>query len=219
MMLAVTILGTIDTIFSRIFPNYRPTIISEILPDWWTWQIWVMVILFISLIATLETAYRKIRQINKQLGVGVVETDPDPHDPNQLKLIDSFPKDNESITKKEVKKIFLKFNKPIHRENMNEALISNYYVRCNMVCQWNICGWVEYDEGDTKLIWHVREDTLQHREQYGPMEPYDYPMFEIRIPHGETQRRLRAADGSRLARTVIRVKIKPDTTKLPVWEF
>ena len=215
-MLAVAILGTIDTIFSHIFPNYRPTIISEVLPDWWTWQIWVMIILFIALIATLETAYRKIRQINNKK-LGVIETDPDPHDPNQLKLIDSFPKDNESITKEEIKKIFLKFNKPIDRANMNEALISNYYVRRNMICQWNTCGWVEYDEGDTKLIWHVHEHTLQNREEYGPMEPYDYPMFEIRIPQGETQRRLRAADGSRLPRTVIRVKIKPDTTKRQVW--
>jgi len=49
------------------------------------------------------------------------------------------------------------------------------------------------------------------------MEPYDYPMFEIRIPQGETQRRLRAVDGSRLPRTVISVKIKPTEPK--VWVF
>jgi hypothetical protein len=166
-------------------------------------------------------AFHRVRMEGSEARIGkqlqVIETDPDPHDSNQLKLIDSYPKDNEAITKEEIRKIFLKFNKPIDRENMNEALISNYYVRRNMVCQWNICGWIEYDEGDTKLIWHVREDALQHGQEYVLTKPYDYPMFEIRIPQGEKQRRLRAVDGSRLPRTVIRVKIKPSEPQ--VWSF
>jgi hypothetical protein len=202
-------------IYQEAQQQFVPSLPSSIpiSPLWW-----LIITLVLACILILEGAYRRIRQIKKQLGV--IETDPDPQDPNQLKLIDSFPKDNESITKEEVKKIFLKFNKPIHRDNVNEALISNYYVRRNMIRQWNTCGWIEYDEGDTKLIWHVHEDTLQHGEEYSPMEPYDYPMFEIRIPQGETQRRFRAVDGSRLPRTVIRVKIKPDPdTKIPVWSF
>jgi hypothetical protein len=203
-------LGIYQEIQQQFVPNLPSSI--PISPLWW-----LIITLILAYILILEGSYHRIRQLKKQLGVGVIETDPDPHDSNQLNLIDSFPKDNESITKEEVKKIFLKFNKPIDRDNMNEALISNYYVRRNMICQWNTCGWVEYDEGDTKLIWHVHEDTLQHGEEYGPMEPYDYPMFEIRIPQGETQRRLRAADGSRLPRTVIRVKIKP--TEPQVWVF
>lgn len=205
-------LGIYQEIQQQFVPNLPSSI--PISPEWW-----LIITLILACILILEGSYRRIRQIKKQLSVGVIETDPDPHDSNQLKLIDSFPKDNESITKEEVKKIFLKFNKPIDKDNMNEALISNYYVRRNMICQWNICGWIEYDEDDTKLIWHVREDTLQHREEYGPMEPCDYPIFEIRIPNGETQRRLRATDGSRLPRTVIRVKIKPDTTKVQAWVF
>lgn len=205
-------LGIYQEVQQQFAPNLPSSI--PISPLWW-----LIITLILACILILEGSYRRIRQIKKQLGVGVIETDPDPHDSNQLKLIDSFPKDNETITKEEVKKIFLKFNKPIDRDNMNEALISNYYVRRNMICQWNICGWIEYDEDDTKLIWHVYEDALQHREEYGPMEPYDYPMFEIRIPQGEAQRRLRSVDGSRLPRTVIRVKIKPDTTEPQVWRF
>lgn len=200
-------------LFARWARNTTPPL------SWWIISLVVGGAILFFVVSFL--AFHRVRterseaQIEKQLGV--IETDPDPHDPNLLKLIDSFPKDNESITKGEVNEIFLKFNKPIDRANMNEALISNYYVRCNMVCQWNICGWVEYAEDDTKLIWHVQEDALQDIKQYGPMEPYDYPMFEIRIPQGETQRRLRAVDGSRLPRTVISVKIKPTEPK--VWVF
>jgi len=63
MMLGLTILGIIDTVLPRIDPNYRPAIVSEILPDWWTWQVWVIAILIVALFATLETAYRKIRDL------------------------------------------------------------------------------------------------------------------------------------------------------------
>ena len=80
MLIVVTILGTIDTIGSRISPSYRPPLISEVLPDWWTWQEWVIIILFIALFATLETAYRKIRELTpKNIGIGLVfnETRPD----------------------------------------------------------------------------------------------------------------------------------------------
>jgi len=62
-MLGLTILGIIDTVLPRIDPNYRPAIVSEILPDWWTWQVWVIAILIVALFATLETAYRKIRDL------------------------------------------------------------------------------------------------------------------------------------------------------------
>ena len=197
-------LGIYQEVQQQFAPNLPSSI--RISAAWW-----LIITLALGCVLILEGAYRRIGQIKREFGVS--ETDPDPDDPNQFKLIDSFPRDNESITIDEVKKIFLKFSKPIDRANMSEGLISNYYVRSNSVCQWNICGWVEYRENDTKLIWHVNEGGLVGGRQYGPMEPYDYPMFEIRIPQEETQRRLRAADGSRLARTVIRVKIRPDTER------
>lgn len=125
----------------------------------------------------------------------------------QVELIDSFPKDNDIITTEDVKRIFLKFNKPINRET--EGLIGNYFVKSNSYCQWNIGGWIEYSEDDTKLIWHVREGGLQNKDEYGPMD-IDYPTFEIRIGHPPANQRVTATDGSRLPRTIIKVKIKPD---------
>lgn len=197
--------STVLSIYQAIQQQFLPDLPSSIpiSPLWW-----LIITLILACILILESSYRRIGQLKNQLGV--IETDPDPHDLDQLELLDSFPKDNESITREAVKKIFLRFSKPVDRANRNEALIANYYVRCNTLSQWNTCGWIQYDEGDTKLIWHVREETLGRREEYGPMEPYDYPMFEIHIPHEERQPRFRAVDGSRLRRTVIRVKIKPD---------
>lgn len=123
-----------------------------------------------------------------------------------LKLIDSFPKDNQPIIVDDLKRVFLKFNKPIDRES--EGLIGNLYVRANTWCQWNIGGWIEYAENDTKLIWHINGEP-QNNNYFQPKEAPDYPVFEIQIPHETKQPGLRATDGSRLPRTIIRVKVKP----------
>ena len=124
-----------------------------------------------------------------------------------LKLIDSFPRDNEPITTDDIKRIFLKFNKPVDKET--EGLIGNYYIKPNSWCQWNIGGWIQYAEDDTKLIWHINGDPQSNKDWFGSMG-IDYPTFEIRIPHSSEQPRLRATDGSELARTIIRVRIKND---------
>ncbi len=59
-----------------------------------------------------------------------------------LELVDSFPRDNEAIITEEVKKISLKFNKLIDRKTVGYS--SNYYIRRNTRCQWNICGSVPF---------------------------------------------------------------------------
>jgi hypothetical protein len=125
-----------------------------------------------------------------------------------LKLIDSFPKDNDTITLEDVKNIFLKFNKPIDRET--EGLIGNYAVKADTWCQWNIGGWIQHDENDTKLIWHIKGDPQKNKDWFGPMET-DYPIFEIRIPNSSQSPGLRATDGSELPRTIIRVKIRAES--------
>ena len=127
-----------------------------------------------------------------------------------LELIDSFPKDNEAITTEDVKKIFLKFSKPIDRST--ERYIQNYFIRTHSGCQWNIGGWIQYSEDDTKLIWHVREKSLQNKNQYGPIDE-DYPTFEILIGVSANEEwRVAATDGSKLSKTIIRVKIQKDDT-------
>ena len=129
-----------------------------------------------------------------------------------LKLIDSFPRDNEPITTEDIKRIFLKFNKPIDKGT--EGLIGNYYIKANAWCQWNIGGWIQYAEDDTKLIWHINGDPQNNKDWFGPMET-DYPTFEIRIPNSSQSPRLRATDGSELPRTIIRAKIRAESRKEP----
>jgi len=125
---------------------------------------------------------------------------------SNLKLIESFPADNQPISGDDVKKIYLKFNKPIDFDST--MYIGNYYVRRNSFCQWNICGWIQMDENDTKLIWHVSERELADLERYGPQE-VDYHTFEIHIGRTPDEWRVRAKDGDKLPLTKIRVKIKP----------
>jgi hypothetical protein len=72
-MLALAIVGTLDTVLSHISPNYRPTIVTEILPSWWTWQVWWIALLIVVLIATLHTASRRIRELTPlDIGINLV---------------------------------------------------------------------------------------------------------------------------------------------------
>jgi len=128
---------------------------------------------------------------------------------NPLQLIDSFPKDNEQITTKDVKQMYLKFNKPI--DKTTEQHIVNKYVRRNLICQWNICGWVEYAEGDTKLVWHVTDKELEDKAKYGsPPQGVDYHTFEIQIGREPSEWRVKATDGTELPLKIIRVKIREE---------
>ena len=168
------------------------------------WIRWVVTVVFICLtvfgVMILITIFRQTKS-PKSLTLSREEQ------PEPLELIDSFPKDNYVITTEDIKRIFLKFNKPINRET--EGYIGNKFVKTNSRCQWNVGGWIQYAEDDTKLIWHIHERSLQNKDQYGPIGE-DYPTFEIYIGLPPEEGRLAATDGSRLPITTIRVKIKPD---------
>ena len=156
-------------------------------------------------------AYAEITRLEEAIRKQTGEIDSDENELDPLKLIDSFPKDNESITTEDVKKIFLKFNKPIDKQT--EMYISNYFIKENSRAQWNIHGFIEYSENDTRLNWHVKDHLLKRQDEYGPMD-IDYPTFEIRIGIAREigmaiDRRIKATDGSSLPVTVISVKIKP----------
>ncbi|MBS1111896.1 MAG: Nucleotide-binding protein, TIR-like protein [Nitrospirae bacterium] len=73
-------------------------------------------------------------------------------------LIDSNPVNGQTVKVSELldRGIFLKFNNPVDRayeQYIGIQLLGEGRFRC----QWNICGWVEYAENDTKVIWHPSE--------------------------------------------------------------
>ena len=121
----------------------------------------------------------------------------------ELFLVDHYPKLGQKIKTKDVKNIFLRFNNPIDRDS--ESLIRNYYIQANCVCQWNICGWIEFAEGDRLLKWHVKENKLFNIDSYGPLE-FDYPRFEIQIGIKDS-RKIKDIYGNELPYTTIQVKI------------
>jgi hypothetical protein len=129
------------------------------------------------------------------------------HEKSPFKLIESFPSDNQRITTQDVKKIYLKFNNPVDKSTV--PYIGNYYVQKNSFCQWNICGWIQFVENDTKLIWHVNEKDLNNKDYYGPLD-IDYQRFEIHIGREPDEWRVKDIYGNELPRTVIRAYIKPE---------
>lgn len=122
-----------------------------------------------------------------------------------FQLIDSYPKKDQKISTNEIKKIFLKFNKPVDRRTA--PYIANYYIQQNMFAQWNTYGWIEFAEEDTKLIWHIHEHVLNDKDSHGPLE-IDYPRFEIHIGREPEEWRLKDIDGYSLPLTILPVKIK-----------
>jgi hypothetical protein len=119
-------------------------------------------------------------------------------------LVESFPVDGQRITKEELKNIYLKFNHPVDRETV--LYITNYYVQDNNFCQWTVCGWIQFAENDTKLIWHIDDKELLDDNKYGPLE-IDYQRFEIHLGRRSTEWRVKDIYGNELPLVAIRVFI------------
>lgn len=126
--------------------------------------------------------------------------------PETVQLIDSFPKDNATITTNQVKSIYFKFNKPITKQS--EKYIHIKLIRVNSRIQCNNTGWFQREENNTKLIWHIH-DTLLNKEGYfiEPKEHKDQSVFEIHLGNETKESRLEADDHSILPHIIIRVKI------------
>ncbi|MBA3756266.1 MAG: nucleotide-binding protein [Nitrosomonas sp.] len=123
---------------------------------------------------------------------------------SDFQLIDSYPKKDQKISTDDVKKIFLKFNKPVDRKSV--LYIGNYYIQENTFAQWNVFGWVQFDEDDTKLIWHIHEHVLRNVNMHGPLS-IDYQRFEIHIGREPEEWRLKDIDGNSLPQIILPVKI------------
>ncbi len=122
-----------------------------------------------------------------------------------FKIIESFPSGNQKISTEEIKKIFIKFNNPVDKSTV--LYIGNYYFRENTFCQWNICGWIEFAEKDTKLIWHVHEKNLSNDNRYCT-DDTGYHIFEIHIGREPDEWRVKDIHGNELPKTDIKVYIK-----------
>lgn len=123
---------------------------------------------------------------------------------SDFQLIDYYPKKDQKISTADLKKVFLKFNKPVDRSTV--LYIANYYIQQNMIAQWNVFGWIEFAEDDTKLIWHIHEHVMNDKDTHGPLD-IDYPRFEIHIGREPGEWRLKDIDGNSLPQIILPVKI------------
>jgi hypothetical protein len=124
---------------------------------------------------------------------------------SDFRLLESFPRANQKISRVDLKNVFLKFSAPVDRDSA--IYIGNYYVQRNLFAQWNISGWIEFSENDTKLIWHVSKDWLA-QDEFHVSEVPDYPVFEIHIGRDPKEWRLRDIDGNFLPYTKIPVLLE-----------
>lgn len=125
-------------------------------------------------------------------------------DKSVLKLVDYFPNCGQEIKMEEIENIYLKFNNSIDRNSV--GLIRNFYIQANTVCKWNTGGWIEFAENDTKLIWHVKEDSLHNNDWFDSLK-IDYPGFQIQIGLPNDGDKLEDVFGNKLPYIEIPVKI------------
>jgi hypothetical protein len=122
-----------------------------------------------------------------------------------LSIIDSFPILGQAITVTEIKDIFIKFNNPIDRNTV--CYIVNYQFRQNSICQWDTCGWIQFAEGDTKLMWHIHDHVLSNEKSYSK-EDDSYHRFEIHVSRPPEVFHVKDIYGNSLPHTIIPVHIK-----------
>jgi hypothetical protein len=76
-------------------------------------------------------------------------------------LIDSNPTNDQTVKLPDLldRGFYLKFNNPVDRA-YEQYIGIQLLGEGRFSCQWNICGWVEYAENDTKVIWHPSESFI-----------------------------------------------------------
>jgi hypothetical protein len=76
-------------------------------------------------------------------------------------LIDSSPINGQTVSVPDLldRGIYLKFNNPVDRAYEQYLRIIDLG-EGGFSCQWNVCGWIEYAENDTKVIWHPSESFI-----------------------------------------------------------
>jgi hypothetical protein len=124
----------------------------------------------------------------------------------KFELIDSFPKNNEPISIEDIKKIYVKFSNPVDRNTV--MYIASHQFRQNVRQQWNVNGWIQFEDNDTKLIWHINKQLLAEEPPYSP-EDLEYHRFEIMIGTGHPDASLKDIYGNSLGLVIIPVHIKP----------
>ncbi len=124
---------------------------------------------------------------------------------SQFQIIESFPTFGQAITRDELKKIYIKFNHPVDRETA--PYIINYYFMQNMIHQWDTSGWIQYEENDKKLSWHMHENLLNQTNLHLPNE-FNYHSFEIHVGRGPSSCWIKDINGNVLEQVIIPVFIK-----------
>ncbi|MDA0288290.1 MAG: hypothetical protein O2885_08630 [Proteobacteria bacterium] len=71
---------------------------------------------------------------------------------SQFNLLNSFPSDGSALDQFSLDKVILQFNHPVDRSSV--SYFRNFHVEDNTICQWTICGWIEYTNNDKTVIWH-----------------------------------------------------------------
>lgn len=69
-------------------------------------------------------------------------------------LLDSYPAQGQIVTASDLfnNPVYLKFNHPVDRSYIQRVRLLDKIG--NFFCQLNICGFVTFEENDTKVIWH-----------------------------------------------------------------
>lgn len=121
-----------------------------------------------------------------------------------LRLVDSFPKEGQPIPKREMKRMYLKFNNPIDRTT--GCYIGILQFRQNVFYQWDCHGGIQYAEGNTKLIWHMSDQFFQQEPEHISLDDECY-RFELHIGRGHPDNCVKDIYGGKLPHVVIPVWI------------
>lgn len=124
-------------------------------------------------------------------------------------LSESYPENGQTVKVPDLfnNRIYLKFNNPVDRDTITRIVIESV----SDYCQLNICGWIEYAENDTELIWHPNDNYEIFFFKPGAS-------FKIRIGVSDLgmQYRLKDIYGEKLPITYIEFKIDECTPAIKI---
>ncbi len=124
-------------------------------------------------------------------------------------LSESYPANGQTVRVPDLfnNSIYLKFNNPVDRDTVQ--LIGDDSETFH--CQLNICGWIEFAENDTKLIWHPDDGYELYYFKPGASYKIGIGVSDLGI-----QYRLKDIYGQELPITYVRFKIDECTPAINI---
>ncbi|BBB68271.1 hypothetical protein UNDYM_4018 [Undibacterium sp. YM2] len=126
---------------------------------------------------------------------------------NSMGLIEYSPDILKQLDIETFSQISIKFSNPVDRTSV--SYVGIHLIRSNIFVPWDVGGWVEYAEDDTKIIWHPNLKIIQDEYKKITRDDAHYPLLELHLGRPGTAWAVTDISGNALPHIRFDIKFHP----------